>query len=195
MDFSKSYCLENNRVRLVPLERKHLNFLSPIAKESDLWTFFIGRSNGENNFSEYIRDAIESRNQQKEYPFAVYDKMQNAYAGSTRLFDFNNELKSIRLGFTWYGKAFRGSGLNKNCKYLLFEFLFEKLNLIRVGLGAHAENKTSIYAMESVGCKKEGELRDFFPPIHKSERANAVMMSLLKTEWHSGVKNELKHKL
>jgi RimJ/RimL family protein N-acetyltransferase len=49
------------------------------------------------------------------------------YAGSTRFYDINLEFKTLLLGFTWYGKQFRGTGLNKHCKYLLLQFAFELL--------------------------------------------------------------------
>jgi RimJ/RimL family protein N-acetyltransferase len=42
-------------------------------------------------------------------------------------YDINLEFKTLLLGFTWYGKQFRGTGLNKHCKYLLLQFAFETL--------------------------------------------------------------------
>lgn len=183
MDFSKTYLLENDRVRLEPLNANHIPLLKSIAEEPFIWTYFLGRSNGKEDFSAYVNDAISYRKKEKEYPFAVYDKKKREYAGSTRLFDFDEELKCIRIGYTWYGKSFRRTGVNKGCKNLLFEFIFEYLKLERVGLGAHAENKISIAAMKSVGCKKEGELRHLFPSIKGKGRANAVLMSVLKHEW------------
>jgi RimJ/RimL family protein N-acetyltransferase len=52
--------------------------------------------------------------------------------------------------------------VNKNCKYLLLEFAFEKLGMERVGFRANSLNKQSISAMKSIGCTEEGVLRNFY---------------------------------
>ncbi|MEO0573263.1 MAG: GNAT family protein [Bacteroidota bacterium] len=195
MDFSMDYILENAIVRLEPLRELHISKLEGLVDDPDIWKFFLGRSDGSSNFGCYIKDTIQHRNEKAEYPFAVYDKRVGQYAGSTRFFDYSEELKNIRLGYSWHGKPYRGSGLNKNCKYLLFEFALEKLNLCRVGLGAHAENGTSINAMKSIGCTHEGTLRNFFPSIKGEGRADALLFSMTKEDWVNGAKNQLKKKL
>lgn len=195
MDFSTNYVLENAEVRLEPLESNHFFELEDLANEREIWTYFLGRSNGHEDFLFYIQDAIAHRNQKKEYPFAIYDKKKDQFAGSTRFFDYSEELGNIRLGYSWYGKSFRGTGLNKNCKFLLFEFALETLDLARVGLGAHAENEISIAAMKSVGCTHEGTLRNLFPAIKNKGRANSFLFSMTKEDWLKGGKNQLKGKL
>ena len=195
LNFSEDYVLENERVRLEPLKLAHYRALDEWAKEPEIWTYFLGRSNGQKNFLAYLEDAISSRSSEKEYAFAVYDKSVSKYVGCTRLFDYDQELAIVRLGYTWYGKQCWGSGLNQNCKYLLFQFAFEDLGLERVGLGAHSENQRSISAMKSVGCLQEGTVRNAFPGIESSGRANAVLLGILKNEWFETVKQTLKQKL
>ena len=195
LDFAQDYILENERVKLVPLNENHVGFLKSLAQEKALWTYFLGRSNGLENFESYIIDAIDHRRKEKEYPFAIVDKSTGSFAGCTRFFEYSQSLKGIRLGHTWYGTKFRGTGPNKNCKFLLFEFAFEQLDLERIGLGAHEENLISIKAMESVGCIREGSIRNLFPSIHKIGRSNAILFSILKEEWILTVRQDLKKKL
>lgn len=195
LDFTKEYILEDDFVKLVPLTEKHIEELIDISKEENLWTYFLGKSNGKNRFPQYVREAIAQRVAAKEYPFAVYDKLKKRYAGSTRFFDYNKTLKGVRLGYTWYGHDFRGTGTNKHCKFLLFEFAFEKLGVERIGLGAHAENVISIAAMQSIGCSQEGIIRNLFPAIHGNGRAHAVLFGMLRDEWLNTLKMDLKTKL
>jgi RimJ/RimL family protein N-acetyltransferase len=68
-----------------------------------------------------------ARENKTQFPFIVFDKKLGKYAGSTR-FDINLEFKTLLLGFTWYGKQFRGTGLNKHCKYLLLQFALKLLD-------------------------------------------------------------------
>lgn len=182
-DYSASYIKENDIVRLEPLSSEHLGPLAIVGREKALWTYFLGRSNGQENIPLYLEDAIQQRKNEKEYPFAIFDKKSRSYVGCTRFFNYSDELKTIRLGYSWIGKKHQGTGLNTSCKQLLFELAFEDFKLERIGLGAHAENKRSIAAMLKVGCKKEGEIRNLFPSINTSGRANAILMGILKEEW------------
>jgi RimJ/RimL family protein N-acetyltransferase len=66
-----------------------------------------------------------ARENKTQFPFIVFDKKLGKYAGSTRF--MISILNSLLLGFTWYGKQFRGTGLNKHCKYLLLQFALKLL--------------------------------------------------------------------
>lgn len=195
LDFSKEYILEDDYVRLIPLGIEHISSLLPISNETNLWTYFIEKGNGHQNLTAYVQYAITNRKLKKEYPFIVFDKLRKQYAGTTRFYDYSNSLKNIKLGHTWYGQDFRGTGLNKHCKYLILEFAFEQLGVERIGFGAHMDNTISIAAMQSIGCKKEGVLRSYLPLKNTQERADIVLMSILKSEWLSSVKLALKSKL
>ncbi|XMO88394.1 GNAT family protein [Algibacter sp. AS12] len=195
LDFSKDYILENDLVRLSPLKMEHVESLLDISAETNLWTYFLEKGNGLENLTNYISSTVHNRKHKKEYPFIVFDKIKNRYAGTTRFYEYSKELKNIKLGHTWYGKSFRGTGLNKHTKYLLFEFAFEKLKVERVGFGAHAENKVSIAAMKGIGCKEEDVLRNFMPSLNNTGRANIILLSVLKEEWDNTIQFKLKNKL
>lgn len=149
-DFKKDYILENDFVKLSPLKIEHVKDLIAIANEPDIWKYSFVKGDGVKKLTQYIQSTINNRKAEKDYPFIVFDKIQNQFAGSTRYCEINPILKAIRLGYTWYGKAFRGTGLNKHCKYLLFEFAFEKMNVERIGLGAYIENRWCCKKYDSV---------------------------------------------
>jgi len=194
-DFTKDYILEDDFVKLSPLKIIHVESLLEVSNEASIWKYLTEKGNGLENLTEYILSTINKRESNKEYPFIVFDKIKNEYAGTTRFYDYSEKLKTLKLGHTWYGEKFRGTGLNKHCKYLLFEFAFEKLQLERVGFGAHIENKRSMSAMKAVGCKKEGVLRNFIPSLDGKGRADIILLSILKYEWSNSIKNELQQKL
>jgi len=194
-DFNKEYILEDDRVRLSPLKIEHVADLLEIANEPGIWNYSFIKGDGEQNLRVYIAGAINQRHNQKEYPFIVFDKLTGQFAGCTRYCEISPNIQSIRLGYTWYGAKFRGTGLNKHCKYLLFQFAFEKMGAERIGLAAYSENLRSIAAMQRVGCKKEGVFRGIFPSLDGKGRTDAVLLSILKTEWENQVKSELSNKL
>ena len=195
LEFSKAYVLENEWVRLEPLVPHHFSALKYIAEEPNLWTFFLSSSSGQENFKAYFDNILQKRAEGLEYTFAVYNKAQQAYAGSTRFLDYNIETNSIRLGHTWLGETHRGTGLNLHMKYLLFEFAFECLGVERIGMGVHAQNVRSVTALKKVGCVMEGEIRNLFPSIEGNTRVNAILFGILKSEWEISIKTSLKGQL
>ena len=195
MNFNESVLLENSCVLLQPLQLIHAENLMHFAiDEPEIWTYSLMPVAGAENLKNYIDQAIAARKQLKEYPFVVFDKRTKEFAGSTRFYDIQLANKTLQLGFTWYGKKFQGTGLNKHCKYLLLEFAFEKLGIERVEFRADNNNAKSIAAMKSIGCKVDGVLRsNMLKP--QGGRRDSIVLSILKSEWEQNVKADLHAKL
>jgi len=194
-DFAKNYILENDVVLLRPLKADDVDNLILFARnEPDIWKFSLVAVQGEEGLQKYIHTAIEQRNAGTEYPFIVFDKRTGQFAGSTRFYDIQVANKSLQLGYTWYGKAFQGTGLNKNCKLLLLQFAFEELAMERVEFRADNNNEKSKAAMNSIGCVEEGVLRSHLP-YGSGVRRDSIILSILKSEWENGVKEKLIKKI
>ncbi|MFT5253107.1 MAG: RimJ/RimL family protein N-acetyltransferase [Flavobacteriales bacterium] len=188
--------LENDAVLLRPLLITDLEQLMEYAiNEPDTWQFSLIRANGKENLEKYIQLALEAKNKKIEFPLIIFDKKSGKYAGSTRFYDINLAHKTLQLGYTWYGKKFRGTRLNKNCKYLLLQFAFETLAVERVEFRADNNNKRSIAAMKSIGCTVEGILRNHMPTLDSDARRDSIILSILKDEWFNSVKQRLFERL
>ncbi|MEZ4859179.1 MAG: GNAT family protein [Flavobacteriaceae bacterium] len=193
-NFEKDYILENERVLLRPLEKgDFVQLLDFSLKEPELWTYSLVPAQGEENLKKYIDLAITNRAQHDSYPFIVFDKKTGRYAGSTRFYDIQKHHNTLQLGYTWYGKDFQGTGLNKHCKGLLLTFAFETMGVDRVEFRADNNNKKSIAAMLSIGCTKEGVLRSNCQGL--DGRRDSIVLSILKEEWFLKVKTMLFNKL
>ena len=191
----KDYTLEDDCVLLRPLRTDDVQHLLPFSlNEPGLWKYSLLSVAGEENLKNYIQIALKGREEEKEYPFIVYDKRKGAYAGSTRFYDIQLNQKTMQLGYTWYGAKFHGTGLNKHCKYLLLEFAFDELNMERVEFRADINNERSIAAMKSIGCVVEGVLRANTIKADGTRR-DSIVLSILKKEWEDGVKKRLREKL
>ena len=190
-DHTKDYSLENDAVLLRPIHVNDFDNLVSFARnEPDIWKFSLVAVQGEEGLKNYIEKAVEQRSTGTEYPFIVFDKYTQQYAGSTRFYDIQPANKTLQLGYTWYGKAFQGTGLNKNCKLLLLQFAFETLEMERVEFRADNNNERSKAAMKSIGCVEEGILRSHAPYNNGTRRDN-IILSILKAEWENGVKEKL----
>lgn len=194
--FPQNVVLEDEVVLLRPLEVTDVeNLLDISVNEPETWEYSLVRANGKENLQNYIQLALNARENKVEFPFIVFDKKSGKYAGSTRFYDINLPFKTLQLGYTWYGNDFRGTGLNKHCKYLLLQFAFEKLGMERVEFRADNNNQRSIAAMKSIGCKVEGVMRSHMPTGNSDLRRDSIILSILKDEWFNGVKENLKGKL
>lgn len=194
IDFDDDIILEDDRVQLRPLQKKHLKHLAPFSlSEPEIWTYSLAQPDSEAKMKAYILKALDSREAENAYPFLVFDKLKDAYAGSTRFYDINPYHKSCSLGYTWYGKNFRGTELNTHCKYLLLNYAFEEWHLERVEFRADNKNTRSIKAMTNLGATVEGILRSNC--IAPNGRRDSIVLSILKEEWFASVKPNLLRRL
>ena len=190
-DPKEIYLLENEVVRLTPLHADDHKHLLPFAlNEAELWKYSLFSAAGSEGLKAYIDKALAARRDSIEYPFIVFDKQTNEYAGSTRFYDIQLNNSSLQLGYTWYGKDFQGTRLNRHCKLLLLRLAFEDFGLMRVEFRADNNNARSIAAMKSIGCVQEGILRSHVPTVTGTRR-DSIILSILKSEWEKGLKEKL----
>jgi N-acetyltransferase len=192
LDFQTDYLLEDDCVLLRPLQVDDWQNLLYFAEyEQDIWQYSLVPVAGETNLKVYINSALAAKEAQKEYPFIVFDKRTQQYAGSTRFYDVQLTNNTLQLGYTWYGKQFQRTGLNRHCKYLLLQFAFETLGIERVEFRADANNARSVAAMKAIGCTVEGILRNHLP-LPNGGRRDSIVLSILKAEWENEVKAKLR---
>lgn len=192
--FQQEVILEDERVLLRPLREDDFENLLPFSlHQPDIWFYGLVTAAGEENLCKYVNDAVKNRKEKKEYAFIVFDKKANRYAGSTRFYDIQQPYATVQLGYTWYGREFQRTGLNRHCKLLLLTYVFEEWGLERLEFRADAKNAASIAAMKAIGCVEEGILRNHMPTAQGGRR-DSIILSILKDEWLGGVKELLQKK-
>lgn len=193
-DFSQDLILQNDHTQLRPLTHDDFtSFLPYSLNEPNLWTYSLRSAAGEENLKHYLSDAMVLREEKKGYPFLVFDKKTNQVAGSTRFYAMDFFHQSLSIGYTWYGKRFQRTGLNRHCKFLLLSYAFDSLKMERVEFRADANNRRSIEAMKAIGCTLEGTLRNNC--TMKTGRRDSVVLSIIKSEWEASKKKELQQKI
>lgn len=193
--FQQQPILENERVLLRPIQESDFDNLLPFSlHEPEIWKYGLVTAAGEENLKNYIAAAVKNLDDKKEYSFIVFDKKTNCYAGSTRFYDIQQPWFTTQLGYTWYGKDFQRTGLNRHCKLLLLAYVFEEWGMQRLEFRADANNARSIAAMKAIGCMEEGILRNHMPTAQGGRR-DSIILSILKTEWVGGVKELLKRSI
>ena len=174
--------LENIRVLLRPLAITDEAELQIIANDPALWIYGLSDLSHPGELRKYIEKALADREASNCAVWTIIDKRTNKIAGCTRLAEISWKDERGQIGWTWLGKEFQGTGLNKAVKYLILEYGFDKLNLNRIELKADERNLQSRKAMKSIGATEEGTLRQHMK-IHDGYLRNTVFYSFLKSEW------------
>jgi N-acetyltransferase len=175
--------LENENIKLIPLEAQHSTSLLE-ANDTEIWRFMLTEITTLEEMEQWVTAAIRLRDQQTALPFAVVLKEQNKIIGTTRLFEINLTQKSCELGSTWYSKDHQRSFVNSSCKYLILRYCFEVLGMIRVQIKTDERNLRSQRAIERLGGVKEGVLRKE-RILSGGYVRNAVVYSIIDDEWPS----------
>jgi RimJ/RimL family protein N-acetyltransferase len=174
--------LENNRVLLKPLTESDFEDLCAAGADPELWQFSLSRVTNRAELIGYLQTAIEERARRQSLPFTIVDKSVNQTAGCTRFGNFSFENSRVEIGWTWIGKPFQRTGLNRACKYELLKFAFQSLGMIRVELKADALNLASREAMVKIGATEEGTLRKHLR-TGTGRMRDSVYYSILAEEW------------
>lgn len=174
--------LENERVLLLPFNHNRYHELKEIIFEDDIWEYMGMQMKTENDFNNYVATTLRDKKNGISYPFLIIDKKTNQIAGSTRYGYINSRSEKCEIGWTWYGKKFQGTGLNKACKFELLKFGFENIGFRRIQFSVDEENKRSQKAVEKLGATKEGIFRNNYIAPNGSSR-NDVYYSIIKENW------------
>jgi N-acetyltransferase len=125
-------------------------------------------------------------------PFTVFDA-EGKIAGMTTYMNVDAANRRVEIGSTWYAKRVQRTALNTQCKLLLLQHAFETLNCIAVEFRTHFFNQQSRRAIERLGAKQDGILRNH-QRLADGTLRDTVIYSILPGEWPT-VKAHLTYQL
>jgi RimJ/RimL family protein N-acetyltransferase len=130
-------------------------------------------------------------------PFAVIDTATNHAVGMTTYMNIDAANLRIEIGSTWYRQSVQRSPLNTEAKRLLLAYAFEQLNCIAVEFRTHFFNHQSRRAIERLGAKLDGVLRNHQinpHPLAAGTLRDTCVYSIIASEWPT-VKAHLSYQL
>jgi RimJ/RimL family protein N-acetyltransferase len=179
----KPIVLEGKHVRLEPMTEAHISGLAQIGLSQDFWQFMLyGDMNTEEDMVNWVRDILARAEKGTDLPFVAIHLASGRIAGATRYLNIMPKDHGLEVGGTWYGLEFQRTPVNTECKYLLMRHAFETLRCIRVQLKTDLLNVRSQKAIERIGAKKEGVLRNHMI-LPDGRIRDSVFYSILDTEW------------
>lgn len=181
--------LQGKYVRLEPLSETHISGLAEIGIGQSFWDFMLyGNIQTEADMRNWVKDILSRAEKGTDLPFVAIHLASGRVAGATRYLNIMPKDRGLEIGGTWYGTDFQRTPVNTECKYLLMTHAFETLKCIRVQLKTDKRNERSQKAIERLGAKKEGILRNHMI-LPDGRYRDSVFYSILDTEWADVKKN------
>jgi RimJ/RimL family protein N-acetyltransferase len=199
MSFSGSFTsaveLRGQHVTLLPLNMSHEGDLVEAVKDGELWRHWYTLIPSPEKMGEEIKRRLKLQDQGSMLPFAVM--ASGKAVGMTTYMNIDAPNKRLEIGSTWYRANVQRTPLNTECKLLLLTHAFEQLQCIAVEFRTHFFNQQSRRAIERLGAKLDGILRNHAINTHPDAVGalrDTCVYSILNTEWPS-VKAHLDYQL
>jgi RimJ/RimL family protein N-acetyltransferase len=185
--------LQGRHATLEPIKLGHEDEIKRATSDGDLWKLWFTTVPTPDNVRAYIEQLLTQREQGRALPFVVRDASNGQLVGATRYLNIDPPNRRLEIGGTWYAQRAQRTGINTECKLMLLTHAFEVLECIAVEFRTDWFNKRSQAAIERLGAKRDGILRNHMVMADGRIR-DTVVYSIIQNEW-AGVKMNLQHKL
>lgn len=179
----KPIILSAHGVTLAPLAPAHAEGLAAASADGDLWRLYYANvpEPATEATAAYIRGALDGQAAGRMLPFAVLDDAGRVL-GSTRLYDIDETVPNCAIGYTFHAASVQRTHVNSACKRLLLGHAFETLGMQAVYFHTSHLNLRSQAAIERLGARFDGVLRNHRRHQDGSLR-NTFSYSIIAEEW------------
>lgn len=193
MAFVAPVTLPGQHATLEPLALEHEEEIRLAVADGKLWELWFTTVPTPDGVRHYIEQLLSQRERGEAFAFAVRDNASGRIVGGTRYLHLDEANRRLEIGGTWYAQRAQRSGINTECKLMLLTHAFETLRCIAVEFRTDWFNKRSQAAIERIGAKRDGVLRNHMI-MPDGRIRDSVVYSVIQNEW-PGVKKNLQHKL
>ncbi|MFZ5794676.1 MAG: GNAT family N-acetyltransferase [Sphingomonas sp.] len=136
----------------------------------------------------FMAALFKERDFGRAMPFTVCTP-EGRVVGLTRYMRMNAGHKRLEIGGTFYAKSVQRTGVNTEAKLLLLAHAFEVMGCNAVQIRTDWFNKRSQAAIERLGAKRDGVLRNH--QVMDGRVRDLVVYSIIASEW-AGVRQNLR---
>ena len=180
--FIEPVTLRGAHASLEPLAPSHLDAIRAAAADGALWRLWYTSVPAPERTAAWLDHALDMREKTGAMPFVVREVATGDVVGSTRYFNVDASNRRLEIGHTWYARRAQRTAINTECKLLLLTHAFEALACIAVEFRTHWFNQASRRAIERIGAKQDGVLRNH-QLLPDGSRRDTVVYSVLDSEW------------
>lgn len=184
--------LRGPHATLEPLKMTHHDALCSAATDGELWRLWYTVVPRPEGMQAEITSRLELQAVGSMLPFTVCDAAGTP-VGMTTYMHIDAAHRRVEIGSTWYANRVQRTALNTQCKLLLMQHAFEALDCLAVEYRTSFFNQRSRRAIERLGAKLDGILRNHQRHSDGTLRDTCVY-SIIQSEWPT-VKSHLEFQL
>jgi RimJ/RimL family protein N-acetyltransferase len=174
--------LQTNKVILRHIEENDFDIFLQLAQDEDAWNYFTLNLADETHLKKWMDQAFADKAANTRRPFTIIEKSTNRIAGSMSMGNISMHDLRLEIGWSWLGKEFRGTDINRHAKFAMMNYAFEELHFERVEFKTDVLNIRARKGLEKIGGKEEGILCSHMT-MWNNRRRDSVYYSILKNEW------------
>jgi len=192
-EFLRPVTLTGNLVSLSPLTSDDVDGLAAASADGDLSSLQYTNVPAPDAMGAWVETCLERQRTGTFLPFVTRRLDTDTIIGMTSFCNAVPEHRHVEIGHTWNAASAQRSGTNTESKLLLMTHAFEALDVIAVEFRTHWVNQQSRRAIERLGAKQDGVLRNH-QVLRDGTLRDTVSYSVLPHEWPA-IKAELRRKL
>ena len=193
MTWLEPVTLRGVHAALQPLSHDHHDDLVEAVNDGQLWQAWYTTVPEPGRMRAEIDRRLALHASGSMLPFAVVSSATGRAVGMTTYMNADPANRRLEIGSTWYRKSVQRTALNTECKLMLLTHAFEVKDCIAVELRTHSFNRQSRRAIERLGAKLDGVLRNAMIMPNGTLRDTCVY-SILDREWPA-VRTNLAYRL
>jgi N-acetyltransferase len=177
---------------LEPLAPEQHDELVAATRDGELWKLWYTSIPSPEGMGAEIARRLDLQARGSMLPFTTRDA-SGRVVGMTTYMNVDSVNQRVEIGSTWTAASAQRGPFNTECKLLLLGHAFETLGCIAVEFRTHFFNQQSRRAIERLGAKLDGILRNHQRASNGALRDTAVY-SITAAEWPT-VKTHLRWQL
>ena len=181
MRFAEPVTLRGSHATLEPLAADHAEALREATRDGELWKLWYTAIPAPEGMATEIQRRLGLQASGSMLPFTVRDAAGQV-VGMTTFMNIDAANQRVEIGSTWTAANAQRGPLNTECKLLLLAHAFDTLGCIAVEFRTHFFNQQSRRAIERLGAKLDGVLRNHQRASNGTLRDTAVY-SIVAGEW------------
>lgn len=181
-DFLAVPTLTGRLAVLEPLQMEHAAELSAAVAEDDLYTLWYTRLPSPEGMADEIARRLERHREGLVVPWAIRRISDGRVIGMTTYLALRPDHRRLEIGSTFIAASAQGTGINAEAKLLQLGRAFDELDCIAVEIRTHWHNRRSRAAVEALGAKQDGVLRNHDVWRDGTVR-DVVVYSVIDREW------------
>jgi N-acetyltransferase len=182
MGWPEPVTLAGKDVVLAPLSHEHAAGMREAVADGELWKLWYTRIVPPEGIEEDIERRLRLQRAGSMLPFAVLERNTGRALGMTTYMNIDVPNRRVEIGSTWYRKSAQRTSFNTQCKRALLAHAFEQLGCMAVDFRTSFMNTQSRRAIERLGAKLDGILRNH-QIVDAQTLRDTCVYSIVAHEW------------